>query len=296
MECEAASEYGAGPILVTSLNQSYLTVLIQPAIYTVMFYDYFLTFDDEVKYVWPSKWTLAKSLYFATTYTSFMNLVVSVPGFLTACTRMPRTITVTAVEFCLSLITICTAESVLLFRTWVLWESRKRTAIGLLGLFTFLVISSTIFVAFGIRQLKQDVAGSQPVVGSINFFSFPLLAFYESVMLGLNIYKAKQYFTPAHNRYISLAVVLLRDGILYYIFVLSISLTVTGFLITANKPLLIQLSALHVILHSVLTKRMFLSLRSVASQDFPDSWVPNSTFVAISRLQFYSWSDISIEA
>ncbi|KAF8589196.1 hypothetical protein K439DRAFT_1628904 [Ramaria rubella] len=248
-----------------------------------MFYDYFLTFDDEIKYVWPSKRSLPKALYFATTYFNFMNLVVSVPGFFILCTRI---VAATTFQTCLGLITICTAESVLLFRTWVLWEKSRNTGIGLLGLFAFLAISSTIFIAFGIQQ--QGVANPQPVLGSITFFSFFLLVFYESVMLGLNIYKAKQHFASVRHRLedISLAVILLRDGILYYIFVLSISLTITGFLVAANKPILINISGLHVTLHSVLTKRMFLSLRSVAAQDSSDSWEPNSTFVAVSGPQF----------
>ncbi|KAF8573950.1 hypothetical protein K439DRAFT_1642566 [Ramaria rubella] len=290
MQCEAALKYGAGPIRISSLNPSYLAVLLLPATYAIMFYDYFLTFGLEIEFVWSSKWSFAKALYFATTYFNFTNMIVSAPGFITPCSRIARIIA--TLEVCFGLITIFTAESVLLFRTWVLCERNTKTAIGLLGLFAFLAIPSTIFMVFGIK--KQNLSGPRPVVGSITFFSFVLLAFYESVMLGLIVYKAKQHFDMAQSRCFPLTVVLFRDGILYYIFLISFSLIVTGFLVAANLPMVINVSALHVTLHSVLTKRMFLNLRSVASQDSSEIWAPNSTFMAVSELQFASRSDTSI--
>ncbi|KAF8587144.1 hypothetical protein K439DRAFT_860705 [Ramaria rubella] len=196
MECEVALKYGAGPIRVTALNQSYLTVLIQPAIYTVMFYDYFLTLGLEMRFVWSSKWSLAKALYFATTYFNFTNLVVSVPGFLTSCTRIPRNLT--AIELCLSVITICAAESVLSFRTWILWERNKNIAIGLIGLFVFLATPSVIFIVFWIVQ--QDVR-QQPLLYFITFLGFVPLAFYESGVF--NTYSEpwlKNFATCSHAR------------------------------------------------------------------------------------------------
>ncbi|KAF8590172.1 hypothetical protein K439DRAFT_1657481 [Ramaria rubella] len=290
MQCEAALEYGVGPIGVSSLNPSFLTVLFDPANYTIMFYDFFLTMGLETELVWSSKWSLAKALYLSTTYFNLSNMIIFAPGFITQCTRNPKTLA-TLVPW-LGLIIICTAEFVLIFRTWVLWERKKNIGMGLLGLFGFLAIPSMTFIVIGMQQ--QDVAGSQPILSSIPFFSFVLLAFYESVMLGLIAYRAKQHFASAQDLYIPLNVVLFRDGILYYIFLLSISLTVTGFLVAENLPIVMNISAMHVTLHSVLTKRMFLNLRNVASEDSSESWVPNSTFMAVSGLQFASRSDANI--
>ncbi|KAF8587143.1 hypothetical protein K439DRAFT_860960 [Ramaria rubella] len=271
-----------------------------------MFYDYFLTLGLEVRFVWSSKWSLAKALYFATTYFNFINLAVSVPGFLTSCTRVPWSLT--AIEICFSAITVCAAESVLSFRTWILWERNKNIAIGLLGLFTFLVTPSTIFVVFWI--VKQDVVGLQPLLYS--FLYFVPLAFYESVMLGLTVYKAKQLcglINPVHyhayrsppspvatapNRCFPLTTVLFRDGILYYIFLLGFTLTIIGFLVTANLPIVINFSLLHVTLHSVLTKRMFLNVRSAASENSSESCAPHSTFMAVSDLQLFSRRDAGV--
>ncbi|KAF8577646.1 hypothetical protein K439DRAFT_1639515 [Ramaria rubella] len=293
MECEAALKYNAGLINFSSLNPSYLAVLIQPARFTIMFYDYFLTVGLEIKFVWPSKWSLAKALYFTTTYFNFVTLTVSTPGFLSRCSRNPKTNAI--LEVSLGLITLCIAESVLLLRTWVLWERNKKTGIGLLVLFAFLSIPCSTFIALGIRQ--QDVAaGPQPIMGSITFFGFILVAVYETVMLTLIIFKAKQHFARAPKEYFSLTCVLFRDGIVYYIVLISFSLTITGLMADGNLPVVIDLSLLHVTLHSVLTKRMFLNLRSVAFQDSYETWAPNSTFMAVSGFQFASRSDVTMQS
>ncbi|KAF8580364.1 hypothetical protein K439DRAFT_315005 [Ramaria rubella] len=176
MQCEAALEYGAGPTSFSSLNPSYWTVLFDPAIYTIMLYDYFLTIGLETELVWYSNWSLAKALYLSTTYINFFNMIVFAPGFITPCTTNPKILA--TLEPWLGLIVICTAEFVLIFRTWVLWERKKKIGIGLLGLFGFLAIPSMTFIVIGMQQ--QDVVGSQPILSSITFFSFVPLAFYES--------------------------------------------------------------------------------------------------------------------
>ncbi|KAF8592703.1 hypothetical protein K439DRAFT_31084 [Ramaria rubella] len=119
---------------------------------------------------------------------------------------------------------------------------------------------------------------------------------YHLVMLGMIIYKAKQHFSMVQNIHFPLSVVLFRDGILYYILVIGVSLTILGFVVNANLPIVLHISALSVTLHSVFTKRLFLNLRSVASEDESptQSWAPNNTFTAVPGLQFASTSDTSI--
>ncbi|KAF8574515.1 hypothetical protein K439DRAFT_831555 [Ramaria rubella] len=289
MECEESLKFGAGPTGIFSLNPSYQTVLLVPAACTVMFYDYFLTFGVESKLVWPSKWSMAKVLYFATTYFNFISMALLTPGFLTPCSSAP--ITLTTLGVCSGLITVLIAEAVLLLRTWVLWEKNNRIPIGLLSLFALLTIPATICIVSGIREQRE--AGSRPVLGSITFFSFLILAFYESIMLGLSIYKAKQHFAIAHHRYSLLAVVLFRDGIIYYIILIIFSLTLTGFLVVQNLSLVMGLSLVQATLHSVLTKRMFLNLRSVASEHSHGSWAPISAQI-VSEIHFASARELSI--
>ncbi|KAF8592695.1 hypothetical protein K439DRAFT_1610451 [Ramaria rubella] len=292
MHCKAALKNSAasGPIDLFSLNSSYPAAFLLYATYTIMvgrlLYDYFLTLGLEIKFVWSSKWSLAKALCFATTYVNLMNMVVSVPGMFGVCSSIPRLFA--TLEVCGSLITIWTAEywslspplnerlnnsipAVHLFRTWVIWKRNKNMAIGLLGLLAFVAISSTTFMVLGIRA----EASSQLVVGSITFFSFVLLAFYELVMLGLIIYKAKQ-----HSSFFS---------------EMSDPRRLANYFGFCGKRIL-HISALNVTLHSVFTKRLFLNLRSVASEDEGSAqrWAPNNTFMAVPGLQFALTSDTSI--
>ncbi|KAF8588758.1 hypothetical protein K439DRAFT_1658288 [Ramaria rubella] len=306
MECEESLKLGAGPTGILLLNPSYQTVLLVPAACTVVFYDYFLTLGIEIKLVWPFPWCMAKVLYFATTYFNFISMTLLTPGLLTTCSSAPTALTTLGV--CSGFITVIIAEgvflalatwerivlkwnkAVLLLRTWVLWDKNNRIPIGLLSLFAFLTIPSTIFIVSGIRE--QHEAGSHPVLGSITFFSFLILAFYESIMLGLIIYKAKKHFA-IHHRYSLFAVVLFRDGIMYYIILIVFSLTLTGFLVVQNLPLVMGLSLVQATLHSVLTKRMFLNLRSVASEHSYGSWAPISAQI-VSEIHFASARDLSI--
>ncbi|KAF8586210.1 hypothetical protein K439DRAFT_1615348 [Ramaria rubella] len=307
MQCEAASEFNDGPIRISSLNPSYLMVLIVPPTYTVMFYDYFLTLSLEINLVWSSKWCLAKFLYVATTYFNLTNMVVSAPGFITACSGTPQ-------------IFAALEASVLLFRTWILWERNKNISIGLVGLSALLTIPSIIFVASGIRH--QEVPGSRPIVGSIAFYTYGLLTFYELgvwqnnivVVFTIHLHKLQsrlidilvsQWFfsgTSVFNLYNSSIIsnqgetrllsdhhgpVSGRDLTRYA------TVEVTSHYKSIRVGSIKKVSpTLEVTAHSVLTKRMFLNLRSVASEDSSESWVPNSTFVAVPGLQ--STSDISV--
>lgn len=41
-------------------------------------YDYFITFEREVEFIWPSKWTFIKTLFFVTRYSPFLDVTLDV--------------------------------------------------------------------------------------------------------------------------------------------------------------------------------------------------------------------------
>ncbi|KAF8573577.1 hypothetical protein K439DRAFT_949226 [Ramaria rubella] len=286
MECLTALQYHVGPIGITSLHTSYLAVLLVPANFAITLHDYFLTLGTEIELVWSYEWCFANALYFATTYINFVNLIALIPGFLTQCpTSMTTLRTLTVLESLLRVIAIVIAELVLLLRTWALWDKKKIVAIFL---FSFPAIPSATFIISGIQQ--QSMHGFHSISGSMVFLSFLFLAFYESVMLGLYIFKAKKHLKIAHDCHSHLTVVLFRDGIFYYMFLISISVTSMALWAVGEIPASGNLSSLLATLHSVLTKRIFLNLRDVASQESSDVWVDN-TPRAVSRLHFVSMKD-----
>jgi hypothetical protein len=66
----------SGRRIIAGAYFDHLDVLDANAFLLFQVYDYMLTFKDEVRLVWPSRWSIGKVLFFLTRYPPFIDMTL----------------------------------------------------------------------------------------------------------------------------------------------------------------------------------------------------------------------------
>ncbi|PFH47494.1 hypothetical protein AMATHDRAFT_67626 [Amanita thiersii Skay4041] len=228
-------------------------------------FDYLLTLSLEIKYVWPSRWSIVKVLHVIMRYVPFFSvtflLLVETPSrSAEACTILMKMYTFGVVT------AIFAAEAVLTLRIWAIY-SRSRT-LGLLLLVIYSGVVLSIFINVGIMLSYTKFAiiplpsGPTCLVVRANrklVFIWFVLAVYDAFQCILLGYQAYEAFR--HGGKFKLFDVIYKDGIIYYIFMMGMSMLGMIFIMSL-PPEYLRLSAgpTHVI-HTSLTARVVLHAR-----------------------------------
>ncbi|KAF4602534.1 hypothetical protein EYR40_005746 [Pleurotus pulmonarius] len=78
---------------------------------SLLTYDFLLTFADEIRYVWGSKWSVGKVLYLLARYPLLFNLIIQLHH--------------------MYLFAVLAAEAILVLRVWALWQRSRWIAVTL---------------------------------------------------------------------------------------------------------------------------------------------------------------------
>ncbi|KAH7925436.1 hypothetical protein BV22DRAFT_433532 [Leucogyrophana mollusca] len=230
---------------------------------TILVFDCLLTFDLELRHIWRASWSALKVLYILTRYLPFLGMVPLmyhlIPGLsIDACRIL--------VWFAGLIYTsgMASSELVLMLRTWAVWGRNPK--IGLLLLVAFVFACAPLYYTL-ITYLKSIVYDTSPPPGAPECLVLssdrPTMTFWcvmmglEGLVLVLTLIKTTKNYR--HNMALSRLIV--KDGILYYAVLFTLSLL--NVLIIATQPELVDLlmaTPLRAI-HSVLTARMVLRMR-----------------------------------
>ncbi|KAF8572761.1 hypothetical protein K439DRAFT_1665950 [Ramaria rubella] len=247
--------------------------------YGIMIYDYFLTMSLEVNLVWASNWSRSKALYLGTTYVGFLRMALQSYTIFRPCLSATAVARLDVIGTGLVVVMGIISELVLSFRTLSIWERSRRVGMGLIVGFSLLVSSCLVLVYICLKEEKIDKL-TPSRVGVLYLAGCILSMTYDSSMLSLNLYKAKQHCVlanfsdiPVDYNQTQLASVLFRDGILYYVYIIGLTFSNIPVIIVKNVSLVANLLQIQMTLRSVLTKQMFLNLRTVASSQV-ETWMP----------------------
>ncbi|KAH8102206.1 hypothetical protein BXZ70DRAFT_60083 [Cristinia sonorae] len=241
----------------------------------LLVYDIFLTLDDEVRYIWPSKISLVKLLYFATRYLAILDRVAGLYHQFQANVSNSQCKMTYIVGSWAVVVGIVIAESILMLRTWVIWGRSTKIALLLIVLFGGAILGVVVIDALFLKTLTFKtfpdpsipscvLSGASPTIGA----TFIILIAVETLVLILTLIKGIERFRVTGTaRTRGLIFVLYRDGILFYVYLLGIS--VLNFILTLNLPyyrtdLLIGIQR---VLHGCLSARILLHLREAAIRD-----------------------------
>jgi len=196
----------------------------------LLVYDYFITLPTEVKYVWKTKWTPGKILFFLIRYTAF----VAEPLMLWQefATRDDNTSCTVAIylSVCNTMLGYPLAGLVVGLRTWAIWN-RRRT----FGILLLLAWGSMCIVAgyYGIvAMLRISVEPNLPIGGCGTFVNttgtpsllkaFAIVAGYETFVFCATVGRGVYFLRAAPS---TLTFVLYRDAFLSSICLLAIALS-----------------------------------------------------------------------
>ncbi|KAI0812539.1 hypothetical protein BC629DRAFT_944238 [Irpex lacteus] len=210
------------------VSQQQIINYVQVASAALWLYEWLILIQDEVSLVWGSKWSPMALLYMWTRYSAVADTVLGLQSSLQRMSPMDCRIS-DAVNSFLICIGIYTSELVLLWRTFAIWGDNKyvRYGLGTLWLIMLPLCLSLIgmFVA-------STVYGPQPVPGMpgcnlvhaslIDIGAFVSLLTIELIIVVLTVVKGVQNARLMHHG--RLMPVLTRDGILFFVCLLSISI------------------------------------------------------------------------
>lgn len=248
----------------------------------VLLYDYFLRFDAEKRLVWPSRWGIGKTLYLLVRYSPFLDMIIIGVFNFAPASIMP--------QICASLLNISIAltvfgffltEVILSLRTWVIWD-RDRT----IGIWITLlhILFGGMEVTFVVLMTKLHAFTQSPIPELVScWLTEPnqhtyILGLYISLAIGgagrliltiLTLFRGRTYLCQAikFNRteprpVPSLACILYRDGVIYFIYSLVLCLaTIFVVSFTPYRPL----TRVQRVLTGILTTQMLLNLREAAN-------------------------------
>ncbi|KAF9465347.1 hypothetical protein BDZ94DRAFT_393144 [Collybia nuda] len=237
----------------------------------VFLHDYFVTFELEVEHIWNSNWSTVKIVFLVARYLTFIDvpliLIYSLYSGLT-----PRgCYIVTSIATWSTVIGVGAAEIILLLRTYALWDRSKRILIFLvllfIGVFTTGGVSTEIFLR-SIRYAPLPLPfmrGCFPVAASkLLYVDFVVLLVDETTIMLLTLYVGIRRFRHSRSR---LVTVLYRDGVLYFMCLFMITLSYAVVLIASPPEYLDLLNTPHRVLHSILSARIVLQVRSIAKKN-----------------------------
>ncbi|KII91845.1 hypothetical protein PLICRDRAFT_523352 [Plicaturopsis crispa FD-325 SS-3] len=207
---------------------------------TLLILDWLINLEPEIRLVWSSRWGYGKWLYLLCRYVSFFDIPFVLYHSLAANISPKQCQTLFMIITILTLITISAAESVLVLRTYALWNCDRRFLISLTTLWTIFAFTSlciSLTLTPTIRYAAQPVPslpGCFPIAGSkVLSVNHGLVAIFETIIVTLTVYRGLTHFRGSNSHLVR---VLYRDGITYFVLIFLCSVINVVIRLAFNRP------------------------------------------------------------
>ncbi|PVG00137.1 hypothetical protein CPB86DRAFT_872127 [Serendipita vermifera] len=228
-------------------------------------YEIIITLDQSVKLFWQQKWTLSKVFFllnqFAAVYTLAINALRD-PSSLTLCKVSPW------LQFVGTLILLGVLTLSMGLRVRALWIRSRFVVTITMALFAINMLTFVITISYGQATATVEPAPF-PLTGCVfkatfrhpYIFTITTIAF-ESLVIVLVFLKSK----PTQNRQtirLPLSALLLQDGLVYYLAIVSVQLLVLIAMFVADFSVVMTLlaSLINLAVAGVACNRMFMRLQ-----------------------------------
>jgi len=257
--------------LAAALEQGYLENCLYFAATALCCYDYFLTFDREVIYVWNGKFTFANALFYCFRYPALLNTIFVVLGYASWPSWQSTKSCVIIVRFEMAgdILILVTSALFTAMRIYAMFYRNKClfTLVLVLGfinpaisIYTF-VISTPVLVD-QVCDIDTRIASNGWMIGA----RISSLVFDGFVML-LTWFRTRRIKLPTSDGIFSddtVNAILIRDTAVYFGFLFLIN--VVGVAIgLAHLTFIEAVSTWTAILTSVLLSRLVLDLREIVT-------------------------------
>ncbi|KAL0952560.1 hypothetical protein HGRIS_006816 [Hohenbuehelia grisea] len=251
-----------------------------PSSLTWILHDYFVTLEDEIRFIWPQKRGSAKIMFLWIRYYTLFLLIFDVtqihlfarPGITsdTVCLAMDPTIRVVGA------ISLWSVEIIMQLRIYALYKCNKKIAainavlfLGSIAGFLWVLIHN----AQGRRAVIADVVhlplpGCPSIHTGIEWAQWIPATAYEGVLFGFALFKTLKSSREKNDdgRPIGLYALLLRDNLLYF-FTISCILVFNNLMVVGITHIpWFSYGPFHAAI-GILTVRMLLNLRKATARE-----------------------------
>ncbi|TDL23407.1 hypothetical protein BD410DRAFT_787230 [Rickenella mellea] len=230
---------------------------------TLLVYDYlFVTFEREVTLVWSQKWTWGKVMFMLNRYLPFIDTFLSLHLLTTENSGSECLNGFIAVTW-LILFGIIIAEVILMMRTYAIWALKRSIYIGLATIALVLYIPAIVITEIEVRSYAYAGSPNGCVKtkssSKIIFLAFVLLVISETVIVVLTVVRVWKLMRRGRSR---LLVTMYHDGLIYYIYLLGMSVINLIIPLAAPPDFSNWLTTPQRVLHSILCTRVLLHIRA----------------------------------
>ncbi|EJD38841.1 hypothetical protein AURDEDRAFT_172160 [Auricularia subglabra TFB-10046 SS5] len=287
--------------LFSSLQRGTIVHYLHVSAACLFMYDYFTTLSDEVTFIWNARWGPGKALLLLVRYITWPELLVLlyIELFDITTKTCHRAFVYTAWSL---LFGVTVSEMVLILRTWAIWGARRNTLLLLCALLLGVTAVNSYIVAYYInhttsQSILHSRASSNPYISVIRAagyipgvtgcvlvasthkvgIAWMTVTVFEFVIVVMTMIKGLEHYKTSAS---SLFPSLYRDGILYFVFLFTISLVNMIVIYTAPDEYIILLAETQRAFHALLACKIILHLRASAAARQVDVVSRPSAFVS----------------
>ncbi|EIW55886.1 uncharacterized protein TRAVEDRAFT_73625 [Trametes versicolor FP-101664 SS1] len=239
---------------------------------TLVKYSGVLSYTLLVKYIWPSRWSFMKAVFFINRYTPLVDLTLNIS--LVLYTTNPQSCKIQYDILAGSYVFGSLAsEAIIMARTMALYNFSifvilLMGAAGLGILIPSIVICHSFLsqIDYPDAAILRFIGGCVPTVEARPVWVlYTCLMASETIVVLLTFYK--MYQTPSERKHRSpLVHTMYRDGSLYYVVLLMFSIANLCFMLLAPKAASSVIQMPFRVVHSTMCSRVLLNLRKVAAK------------------------------
>ncbi|KAI0325788.1 hypothetical protein GY45DRAFT_1364296 [Cubamyces sp. BRFM 1775] len=229
------------------------------------------TLEDEIRLIWPSRWSIMKIIYLLNRYSPLIDSTLSLSMALSTTDTHSCDVKFHILAYTHA-IGSSLAESILIVRTLALYEFScwiicimAATALGVVGTGLYIsayVLSKTQYPSQAVLKIAQCVPS---IDDSQSWVYYVCILISETLIVALTVYKMWQTSVELKQRSL-LVWTMYCDGLLYYVVLLVLStVNICLMLLAPRAATSIMQMPLRVI-HSTLCTRVLLNLRKVAAR------------------------------
>ncbi|KAF8516598.1 hypothetical protein JB92DRAFT_2234239 [Gautieria morchelliformis] len=281
------SSLGGLEALGLAIFKNRIAASLDLASIVILIYDYLLTVKLEIELVWGTPWSIGRILYMLTRYSVFVDsLMLAYFHFASGQSVSARTCSlVYQISGWFIFWGGCLAEIVLIFRTWAIWRQARKVAFGLPILLVIVVVPLVYLTRIGLTSVSFADVTTLPIPhlpscfitrnDDITFlWDYIIIVSFETVILVLTLIQGVQHYRHTTS---SLVSTLYADGILYYVYLLMLSVANVVFLASVEKTTGATLVLMQRVFHAILPGRILLHLRMAAVRDRRSVSLPQLT-------------------
>ncbi|KAJ7729408.1 hypothetical protein DFH07DRAFT_184093 [Mycena maculata] len=255
---------------------------------TILIYDVMCTLDQEILYVWPRPWSISTVLFVLNRYLPFVDIFVGLSASFKRMTLEECSLQNAATAW-LFVMGIMLSEGILMLRTYAIWE-RKPIIFLVLSILALGVLGPTLVLVHleiaSLEYIPNDGVGCLlSSSSSIVVFGYMMIMVSET---GIAVLTAVKAYRDLRRSRVPWVLKLYQDGLLFYLYLLMISVANTVVPLTAPPVFMEWLAMPQRVLHSVLCTRVLLLIhrrRRIVDSEAPrPASEPNGSGVVFSSV------------